>query len=83
MAVNKARKIHTTLREEWKEKIRASQLINRLQDHAFGKVDMSVTQLKAAEILLRKVAPDLGRQEVSGAISGNIIVEIKQFVRKD
>lgn len=82
MAANKARKIHTTLREEWKEKIRASQLINRLQDHAFGKVDMSVTQLKAAEILLRKVAPDLGRQEVSGAISGNIIVEIKQFVRK-
>ena len=41
-------------------------LINRLQDHAFGEVDMSQTQLKAAEILLRKVAPDLARQEVTG-----------------
>ena len=61
-----ARKIHTTLREDWKQKIRASMLINRLQDHAFGEVDMSQTQLKAAEILLRKVAPDLARQEVTG-----------------
>jgi hypothetical protein len=70
-----ARKIHTTLREEWKEKIRASMLINRLQDHAFGEVEMSATQLKAAEILLRKVAPDLGRQEVSGPEGGKIEIE--------
>lgn len=27
---------------------------------------MSPTQIKAAEILLRKVAPDLARQEVTG-----------------
>jgi hypothetical protein len=62
-----ARKIHTTLREDWKQKIRASMLINRLQSHAFGEVEMTQTQLKAAEILLRKVAPDLARQEVTGA----------------
>ena len=42
-------------------------LINRLQGHAFGEIEMTQTQLKAAEILLRKVAPDLARQEVTGA----------------
>jgi hypothetical protein len=42
-----------------REKIRASMLINRLQDHVRGKVQMSPTQVRAAEILLRKVLPDL------------------------
>ncbi len=65
-----ARKIHTTLREEWRQKIQASQLINRVQGHALGDVEMSATQLKAAEILLRKVAPDLARTEVSGQDGG-------------
>ena len=65
-----ARKIHTTLREEWRQKIQASQLINRVQGHALGDVEMSATQLKAAEILLRKVAPDLARTEVSGEDGG-------------
>jgi len=65
-----ARKIHTTLRDEWRQKIKASMLINRLQDHAFGEVDMSPTQLKAAEILLKKVAPDLARTEMTGEDGG-------------
>lgn len=61
-----ARKIHTTLRDEWRQRIKASMLINRLQDHAFGDVEMTPTQLKAAEILLKKVAPDLARTEMTG-----------------
>ena len=61
-----ARKIHTTLREEWKLRIKATHLVTRLHEHALGQADMSPTQIKAAEILLRKVAPDLARQEVSG-----------------
>ena len=65
-----ARKIHTTLREEWRQKIQASQLINRVQSHAFGEVDMTPTQLKAAEILLKKVAPDLARTEMTGEDGG-------------
>jgi len=62
-----ARKIHTTLREEWKLRIKATHLVTRLHEHALGEADMSPTQIKAAEILLRKVAPDLARQEVTGA----------------
>jgi hypothetical protein len=65
-----ARKIHTTLREEWKLRIKATHLVSRLHDHALGEVEMTPTQIKAAEILLKKVAPDLARQEVTGPDGG-------------
>jgi hypothetical protein len=53
-----ARKIKR-LTDDWRAKIQTTMLIKRLQDHAEGKVDMSPTQIKAAEVLLRKSAPDL------------------------
>ena len=40
-----------------REKIRASQLINRLQKCAFGEISLTMTQLRAIEILLRKSIP--------------------------
>jgi hypothetical protein len=49
-----------------REKIRTSQLINRLHDHVFGEAEMSQTQMKAVEILLRKTMPDLAAIEHSG-----------------
>lgn len=47
-------------------KIQAAQLINRLQGHAYGTVDLSPTQVRSIEILLRKTLPDLSdvRMEV-------------------
>jgi hypothetical protein len=52
--------------ENTRNKIHAAALINRLNDHAFGKVDLSATQVRALETLLRKVLPDLSdvRMEV-------------------
>lgn len=50
-------------------KIQASQLINRLQDHVFGEVEMTATQLKAAEVLLRKSIPDLQALNISGEMT--------------
>ena len=47
-----------------REKIRASQLINRLQKCAFGEISLTVTQLRAIEILLRKSIPDLAAVEI-------------------
>lgn len=44
---------------EVRGQIQASQLINRLQGHADGTVDLAPTQVKACEILLRKILPDL------------------------
>jgi hypothetical protein len=42
-----------------RERIRTSMLINRLQDHAIGRRDMTLTQVKAASAVLCKTLPDL------------------------
>lgn len=42
-----------------REKIRASQLIKRLEKHVDGDVDLSATQVTAALGLLKKAVPDL------------------------
>jgi hypothetical protein len=46
---------------EARQKIRTTQLIKRLQDHVLGLTNMSASQVRAAEILLRKSVPDLLR----------------------
>ena len=51
-------------------KIQTSQLINRLTDHAFGKIDLQPTQIKSIEILLRKTMPDLS--QISGSLNVNV-----------
>ena len=48
---------------EVRQRIKTSMLINRLTDHAVGKVDLQSTQVKAIEILLRKTLPDLSQIE--------------------
>lgn len=45
--------------EETRARIQISQIINRLEGHVFGKIELSPTQVKSAEILLRKRLPDL------------------------
>lgn len=42
-------------------KIQTSQLINRLQDHALGKITLEPSQIKAIEVLIRKTLPDLSQ----------------------
>jgi hypothetical protein len=57
-----------------RERIRASQLINRLQAFVHGKLKrpMSSSQVKAALGLLEKVIPDLKAIEHSGRIAEEV-----------
>jgi len=55
-----------------REKIKASQLVNFLQNHVLGRKKATATQLKAADILLRKCIPDLNRTEVTGKDGGPV-----------
>jgi hypothetical protein len=50
--------------ERTRAKIQTSQLINRLFSHANGEVEMSSTQVRAAEVLLKKTLPDLQSVEI-------------------
>jgi hypothetical protein len=44
-------------------------LIKRVYGHAIGEVEMTQTQLRAAEILLKKTLPDLQSIEHTGDVT--------------
>jgi hypothetical protein len=54
-----AERLRKTHQDDVRAKIQTSQLINRLTDHALGAVDLSPTQVRAIEILIKKTLPDL------------------------
>jgi hypothetical protein len=47
--------------DDTRDHIHSTQLMNRLQDDALGEIDMTPTQIKCTEILLRKTLPDLSQ----------------------
>lgn len=47
------------LSENTRERIKTSMLVNRLEDHILGKVELSQSQVRGIEILLKKTLPDL------------------------
>lgn len=63
--------------DKTREKIKTSQLLNRLQNHAFGKNKMTTTQIRAAEVCLKKTLPDLQSMTVGGP-GGNAIALVIQ-----
>src|SRR5262245_10401018 len=68
-----------------REKIRASQLINRLQNHALGllKPELTTSQVRAIEILLRKCVPDLVQTDISASIKHRFVVEMPPQLEDD
>jgi hypothetical protein len=61
-----AARIRKHHQDEVRLRIQTSQLINRLTDHALGDTELSATQIRAIEILLKKSIPDLSAIEISG-----------------
>lgn len=59
-----------------RERIRVSMLRHRLENHVLGRIEMSPTQVRAAEILLRKCLPDLNAVEHSGVVTQRPASEI-------
>lgn len=64
----RTRKVLLRDHENWRQRIQASMLINRLNDHIHGKLDkpLEASQVTAALGLLKKVAPDLAAVTHSG-----------------
>lgn len=62
-----AARIRKNHQDEVRAKIQASQLVNVLQKHALGETEeLSMSRMKAIEILLRKSLPDLSTVQVQG-----------------
>ena len=68
MAARKDSRIKTKHREA----IQTSMLMNRLTDHVLGDVEMTTTQVRAAQILLNKALPDLRATEITGEGGGPV-----------
>src|SRR5215469_5636930 len=68
-----------------REKIRASQLINRLQNHALGllKPELTTSQVRAIEILLRKSIPDLAAAKIKSEQTHRYVVEMPPVLDGD
>lgn len=76
-----ARKSRKELSQAWREKIRTSMLINRLQNHVAGRLEMTQTQLRAAEVLLKKTLPDQSATELTGP-DGGPVETVSKIVRE-
>jgi hypothetical protein len=66
-----------------REKIRATQLLNRLQNHALGIIDLQMTQIRAIEILLRKCIPDLAAAEIKSEQTHRYVAEIPAVLTRE
>ena len=73
----------TNCNKQWtpnrvRERIRVGVIVNRLQKHALGEVEMTPTQIRAAEVLLKKAIPDLSAVEHSGEITNRTVKELSE-----
>lgn len=68
--------------ERLRGKIKAGQILDRLCKYVYGEIEMKATQVRAAEILLRKCLPDLQAIQVTGHDDGPLTVEIVRFGEK-
>jgi hypothetical protein len=67
-----ARTTRTKHNDKTREKIKVTQIVNRLQDFVLGestvghpKIELSAAQVKAAQILLAKKLPDLTASDIT------------------
>ncbi len=56
---------HLSHDQKTRERIQTSQLINRLQSHVNGDVELTPAQVASAKILLGKSLPDLSAVQLS------------------
>jgi hypothetical protein len=61
--------LHPIRIEEMRKKIQTTLLIKRLENHAFGELELSASQIKATEILLNKSIPNLSQQNIDANIN--------------
>jgi hypothetical protein len=70
--------------DAWREKIKTGNILTRMNKHTLNEDGdiMTPSQVKAAEILLRKVLPDLKAVEMTGEGGGPIQANVEiTFIR--
>lgn len=70
--------INRKTQDKLRASIRAQELINAVQAHVLDGAKMTTTQLRGAEILLRKIQPDLTSTQL--AAEGGLDMPILKIV---
>lgn len=65
------------LSEATRARIQTTMLVERLQNHILGEVEINQTQMRAIEILLKKTLPDLSSIEISGDADNPVTFMVK------
>ena len=73
-----ARRLNPRNAESVRDRIKVTQLVERLQKHGLGEVEMTKTQVQAASFLINKIMPNPPeRRELSGPEGGAIPMGMK------
>jgi hypothetical protein len=75
-----AERLRKTHQDDVRAKIQTSQLINRLTDHALGAVELSATQVRAIEVLIRKTLPDLQAMAIASGDGNELSDDLKRWL---
>jgi hypothetical protein len=75
-----AARLTTRQATKTRDAIQTGLLVNRLQDHAVGNIEMTTSQIRAAQILLNKTIPDLKAIEHSGDAENPVITKIEKHI---
>lgn len=76
----RGRKPGFTMSNEHRDKIKNSNILNALIEHAQGQREMSASQVTAALGLLRKALPDLASVEHSGDVQQTYVVRMPSII---
>ena len=68
--------------DEVRAKIRATELVNRLQSHIFDGLELSMSQIRGIEILLRKCIPDLSTTTINADINVRYVAHLPEPISR-
>jgi len=69
--------------EQVRARIRATELINRLQSHIFDGLELSMSQIRGIEILLRKCIPDLSTTTINADINVRYVAHLPEPISRE
>lgn len=69
--------------KEHRDNIDTAMVIRRFQEHFKGEIELSATQVRVGEILLRKTVPDLSQTDLTATHVHRYVVEAPAALSRD
>lgn len=65
----------------WRNKQKIGQMMTRLQQHGFGELEMTNSQIQAAKLYLSKTLPDLNKTVIQGDPDKPLVQRIERVIK--